>query len=111
MFKPVHIEELRGLEFLQLTQVSQSVEQLGIELEKLAIRVFPCLEGRDLDRLLKGCFFQAFLPKCQRKLGAPKAEEVLMNSRMTECCDKQYAEVAGGMRGQSEREALNPRRR
>ena len=101
-FKPVDIEELRGLEFHQLTQVSQSVEQLGIQLQKLAKRAFPALEGRDLDRLLKGRFFQALLRKWQRKLGAPKAEEsfdeLYSRARMTECRDKQYAEAAGERR-------------
>ena len=101
-FKPVDIEELRGFEFHQLTQVSQSVEQLGIQLQKLAKRAFPALEGRDLDRLLKGRFFQALLPKWQRKLGAPKAEEsfdeLYSRARMTECRDKQYAEAAGKRR-------------
>ena len=43
-FKPVDIEELRGLEFHQLTQVSQSVEQLGIQLQNVAKRAFPTLE-------------------------------------------------------------------
>ena len=52
-FKLVDIEELRGFEFHQLTQGSQSVEQLGIELQKLAKRAFPTLMGKDLDRLLK----------------------------------------------------------
>ena len=101
-FKPVDIEELRGLEFHQLTQMSQSVEQLGIQLQKLAMRAFPALEGRELDRLLKGRFFQALLPKWQRKLGAPKAEEsfdeLYSRARMTECRDKQYAEAAGERR-------------
>ena len=44
-------------------------------MQKLAKRAFPCLSGKDLDRLLKGHFFQALLPKWQCRLGAPKVEE------------------------------------
>ena len=78
-FKPVDIEELRGMEFHQLVQKSLSVEQLGLQLQKVAKRAFPTLVGKDLDRLMKGRFFQALLPKWQRKLGAPKMMRVLMS--------------------------------
>ena len=74
-FKPVDIEELRGMEFHQLVQRDQSVEQLGLEMQRLAKRALPGLTGKDLDRLLKGRFFQALLPKWQRKLGAPRTNE------------------------------------
>ena len=37
--KPVDIEELRGMEFHQLVQKNQSVEQLGLQLQKVAKRV------------------------------------------------------------------------
>ena len=67
-FKPVDIEELRGMEFHQLVQREQSVEQLRLEMQRLAKRAFPALTGKDLDRLLKGRFFQALLPKWQGKL-------------------------------------------
>ena len=30
---------------------------------------------KEFDRILKGCLFQALLPKWQQKLGAPKPEE------------------------------------
>ena len=36
-FKPVDIEELRGIKFHQLVQKHQSVEKLSIELQRLAI--------------------------------------------------------------------------
>ena len=78
-FKPVDIEELQVIEFHQLVQGTQSVEELGIELQKLAKRAFPVLTGKDLDRLLKGRFFQALLPCWQRKLGAPNLMKALMN--------------------------------
>ncbi len=71
-FKPIDIEELRGLEFLQLTQKNQSVEKFGLELMTLGKKA---LETTELDNLLKGRFFQALLPKWQRKLGAPRLGE------------------------------------
>lgn len=74
-FKPVDIEELRGMDFHGLMQTKQSVEQLGLELQKLAKRAFPTITGKEFDRLLKGRFFRALLPRWQRKLGAPKTEE------------------------------------
>ena len=62
-FQPVDIEELRSLEFHQLMQEQQSVEQLGIELQALARRAFPESSPKEFDCLVKGCFFQALLPK------------------------------------------------
>ena len=53
-FALVDIDELRGMEFHSLTQENQSVEQVGIELQKLAHKAFPSLSGADFDRLLKG---------------------------------------------------------
>ena len=64
-FQPVDIEDLCGLEFHMLTQDTQSVEQVGMELQRLAKRAFPGLIGKDLDRLLCGRFYQALLPKNQ----------------------------------------------
>ena len=98
-FKPVDIEELRGMDFHQLVQTKQSVEQLGLELQKLAKRAFPTITGKDFDRLLKGRFFQALLPRWQRKLGAPKPdesfEELFARARTTERREEQYSAVAG----------------
>ena len=74
-FALVDIEELRGTEFHSLNQDKQSVEQLGIDLQKLAHKAFPTLSGNDFDRLLKGRFYSALLPKWQKKLGAPKPSE------------------------------------
>ena len=59
-FKPVDIEELRGLEFHQLMQTDESVEK---QLMQLARKAFPSLGEKELDRLLKGRFFQAALRK------------------------------------------------
>ena len=102
-FKPVDIEELRGTEFHQLVQKGQSVEQLGLQLQKVAKRAFPTLVGKDLDRLLKGRFFQALLPKWQRRLGAPKTDEsfdeLFNRARTTECREQQYNDIADERRG------------
>ena len=97
-FKPVDIEELRGMEFHGLVQDKLSVEELGIKLQRLAKRAFPAITGKDFDRLLKGRFFQALLPRWQRKLGAPKPDEtfdeLFSRARITERREQQYSEVA-----------------
>ena len=96
-FHPVDIEELRSLEFHQLMQEQQSVEQLGIELQSLARRAFP-EASQEFDRLVKGRFFQALLPKWQRKLGAPRATESFSDlydrARTLERHDKQFSASA-----------------
>lgn len=75
-FKPVDIEELCRIDFHQMIQGSQSVEELGPELQHVTKRAFPALVRKYLDRLLKGCYF---LPSIgytlAEKLGAPKPEE------------------------------------
>ena len=98
-FRPVDIEELRGLEFHRKTQVDgESVEQLGLELQRLGRRAFPSTEGPKFDRLLKGRFFQALHTKWQQKLGAPKPSESFSElydrARMLEHHDKQYLATA-----------------
>ena len=62
-FTSVDIEELRGMEFHSLMQESQSAEQLGTQLQKLAHKAFPLFSGDDFDRLMKGRFYSALLPK------------------------------------------------
>ena len=74
-FQSLDIEELKGLEFHQLMQDKQSVEELGVVLQKLARKAFPESRAKEFDRMLKGRFYQALLPKWQRKLGAPKTDE------------------------------------
>ena len=100
-FKPVDIEELRGIEFHKLTQGTLSVEKLGLELQRLAKRAFPSLSGKDVDRLLKGRFFQALQTRWQRKLGALKPEEtfdeLFSRARVAECREHQYVEVEGAV--------------
>ena len=59
--------------------------------------------GKDLDRLMKGRFFQTLLPKRQRKLGASKTDESfdeLFNRACTiECREQQYRYMADECRG------------
>ena len=74
-FRPIDIAELRGLEFHQKSQGDDSVEQLGLDFQTLGRRAFPSVGAKEFDRMLKGRFYQALLPKWQRKLGAPKLEE------------------------------------
>ena len=79
-FRLVDIEELRGLEFHRKVQEDESVEQLGLELQRLGRKAYPSTDGKDFDRLLKGRFFQALLTKWQRKLGAPKPSETFQET-------------------------------
>ena len=93
-FRPVDIEELRGLEFHRKVQENESVEQLGLELQRLGRKAFPFTDGKDFNRLLKGRFFQVLLTKWQRKLGAPKPpetfQELYNRARTLEQHKKQY---------------------
>ena len=50
-FRPMDIEELRGPEFHRKVQENESVEQLGLELQRLGRKAFPSTTGKDLDRL------------------------------------------------------------
>ena len=93
-FHSLDIEELRGLEFHQLMQDQQSVEELGVQLQKLERKAFLGSGPREFDRMLKGHFYQALLPKWQRKLGAPKPteffEELYARARTLERHDQQF---------------------
>ena len=113
-FRSVDIEELRGLEFHQKTQGEETIEQLGIDLQKLSRKAFPTLKGKELDILLKGRFFQALHVKWQRKLNAPKPSETFSElydrARMLERHEKQYAASAANRdsgRTESRRRELN----
>ena len=46
-FQPVDIEELRGMEFHQITQESESVKEIGIKLQVLAREAFPIWLGKN----------------------------------------------------------------
>ena len=71
-FKPVDIEELKGIEFHQKMQTSESIEKLGITLQTLGKKAFPGIGEKEFNRLLKGRFFRALHTRWQWKLGAPK---------------------------------------
>ena len=53
-FKPVDIEELRGLEFHHHMQGSQTIKQMGITIQRLGRKAFPSIVGKEFDRLLTG---------------------------------------------------------
>lgn len=48
-FRSLDIEELRGLEFHQLMKHKQSVEALGIDLQKLGCKAFPTSGLKEFD--------------------------------------------------------------
>ena len=104
-FLSLDIEELRGLEFHQLMQDKQGVEEIGICLQKLARKAFPKSSPKEFDRLLKGRFYQALLPKWQRKLGAPKATETFddlyARARALERHDQQFNVRTGNNKPQA----------
>ena len=97
-FKPIDIEELKGIEFHQKMQGAETIEQLGITLQKLGRKAFPGTSGKEFDRLLKGRFFKALHTKWQRKLGAPKPGETFGElydrARTLERHEKQFSETA-----------------
>ena len=103
-FKSTEIEELRGMEFHHKMQTTESVEELGLELQTLANKAFPSTPAKDFDRMLKGRFFQALLVRWQRKLGAPKPtesfKELYDRARIMEQHEKQYA-AAAAARGET----------
>ena len=74
-FRLVEIEELKGLEFHRRVQGEESIEQLGMDIQKLGRKAFPSTAGKELDRLLKGHFYQALQLRWQCKLNASPAEE------------------------------------
>ena len=97
-FRPIDIEELKGIEFHQKIQADESIEQLGIDLQTLGRKAFPQACGREFDCLLKGPFFQALRTKWQRKLGAPKPGETFYElydrARTLERHEQQYNATA-----------------
>ncbi len=57
-------------------QTKQSVEEVGICLQRLAKKAFPGSTPKKWDRLLKSKCYQALLLKWHRKLSALKATEI-----------------------------------
>ena len=97
-FRSVEIEELKGLEFHRRVQGEESIEQLGMDIQKLGRKAFPSTEGKELDRLLKGRFYQALHPRWQRKPNAPRTDEtfeqLFERARMLEQHEKQFSASA-----------------
>ena len=76
-FQSLDIEELKGLDCQQLIQDKQSVEELGVVMQKVAHKAFPESGAKEFDRMLKRCLYQALLPKWQWKFRAPKLMKAL----------------------------------
>ena len=97
-FRSVEIEELKGLEFHRRVQGEESIEQLGMDLQRLGRKAFPGIEGKEFDRLLKGRLYQALHPRWQRKLNAPRPDETFAQlferARMLEQHEKQFTASA-----------------
>ena len=97
-FRSVEIAELKGMEFHRRVQGDETIEKLGMDLQKLGQKAFPSMEGKELDRMLKGRFYQALHPRWQRKLNAPKHDETFAQlferARMLEQHEKQFTASA-----------------
>ena len=97
-FRSVEIEELKGLEFHRRVQGDESIEQLGMDLQKLGRKAFPAIQGKEFDRLLKGRLYQALHPRWQRNLNAPRPDETFAQlferARMLEQHEKQFTASA-----------------
>ena len=92
------VQELQGLEFHTRVQSDESIEQLGIDIQKLGHKAFPTMKGKDFDRIIKGHLFQALHVMWQRKLEVPHPTESFSElydcARMLEHHGKQYAASA-----------------
>lgn len=81
-FCSVDIEELWVPECYQFMQDKQSVEVLGIELQKLRCKAFPTSGVKEFDRIVKGRFTKptdrALQQKCKMtSFSGFKAEDLL----------------------------------
>ena len=115
-FRSVEIEELKGLEFHRRVQGEETVEKLGMDIQKLGRKAFPTTGGKELDRLLKGRFYQALHPKWQRKLNAPRTDEtfeqLFERARTLEQHEKQFtASAAVRNESQSKKRPAAPNNR
>ena len=62
------------MEFHCRIQGDKTIQELGMDLQKLAQKAFPSMEGRVFDQMLKERFYWALHPRWQQKLSAPKPE-------------------------------------
>ena len=69
-----------------------------MDLQKLAHKAFPSMEGKEFDRMLKGRFYQALHLCWQRKLKVPKPDEtfgqLFERARMLEQHEKHFTASA-----------------
>lgn len=80
-FRPIDIEELKGIEFHQKMQAAdESVEQLGIDLQTLGRKAFPQACGREFDRLLKVASFNPSAQSGSVSLALPSLVRLSMSS-------------------------------
>ena len=97
-FRFVEIEKLKGLEFHRGVQGDESIEQPGMDLQKLGRKAFPAIQGKKFDRLLKGRLYQALHPRWQRILNAPRPNEtfaqLFKRARMLKQHEKQFTASA-----------------
>ena len=61
-----------------------------MDLQKLGHKAFTATEGREMDRLLKGRFYQALHPRWQRKLNAPRTDETFAQLYERACMFEQH---------------------
>ena len=116
-FRLVEIEELKSMEFHRHVQGNETIQELGMDLQKLARKAFPSMEGEEFDCMLKGRFYQALHPRWQRKLNAPKPDEtfgqLFERARMLEQHEKQFTASAasrGETGAKKAKPAVNPSR-
>ena len=80
-------------------QDKQSAEELGVRQQTLARKAFPSSNSKEFDRLLKWQYYQALLPECESKLGAPKSTETFGYLYFRACAlerhDQQFNARAG----------------
>lgn len=110
-FRSVEIEELKSVEFHRRVQSDETIQELGMDLQKLARKAFPLMADKEFDRMLKGRFYQALLPRWQQKLNAPKPDETFgqlyERARMLEQHEKQFTASAAS-RGEASAKKAKP---
>lgn len=93
------------MEFHRRIQGDETIQELGMDLQMLARKVFPSMEGRVFDRM----FYQALHPRWQRKLSAPKPEEtfgqLFKRARILKQHERQFTASAASRREASSKRA------
>ena len=98
-FKPVDIEELRGLEFHHHMQGSETIEESCSPWDRRPFHLSLAVSLMAVE----GTIFQALHVKWKRKLGAPKTDESFKDlydrARILEQHEEEYAESAANRGG------------